>query len=429
MSEVTFEDEEPPTSASPVPPRRVLVYVGVVAVAACLLEAVVASRFGFTGDATFVVLCVITALTWWFEIVDVDEKVSLSLSSIILLAAVALVGPAAAGVVGAVAGVAMRGPMPLYARVYNSAMHGGAGIAAGLAFIAVGGALSSENLLGTGEIVRSVALPVLVADLAQVVVNLVLFVGIYRVMQGGPVRSVAVRLLRSSFFASFGYGVVALLLVVLWKPAGVGPASLLLVLAPLLVAQWAYLQYAEEMQARERALHVLVAAVEAKAPHLSGHSARVAALSSRMAEHLGLRTQVVADVKMAGMLHDIGQVTLPTTMVRGARPDGSTLSGTYPSRGASLMRGLSFLSGSLDAIVRHRVVLERREIGAGDIAPLVVGLADEFDLLTEVGTPDGARLTREDAIDRLRSAEPVRDSVVQALEQALTHLPSEVVTG
>jgi hypothetical protein len=271
--------------------------------------------------------------------------------------------------------------------------------------------------------------PILVADVAQVVANLLLFVGVYRVYEGGPVRSVAVRVLRSGLIANLGYGVVALLLVILWKPAGVGPASLLLVLAPLLVAHWAYVQYAEEMQARERALHVLVAAVEAKAPHLTGHSTRVADLSALMAQHLGLRTQVIADVKMAGMLHDIGQVTLPTSLVRGVRPDGMALSGTYPSRGASLLRGLSFLAGSLDAIVRHRVVLERRDVDAADIAPLVVGLADEFDLLTEVGTPDGTRLSREDALDRLRSAEPVRDSVLQALEQALTHRQTGVVAG
>ena len=95
-------------------------------------------------------------------------------------------------------------------------------------------------------------------------------------------------------------------MVVLWGPAGLGWASVFLILPPLLVAQWAYGQYSEEVKGHERALDVLVAAVEAKAPHLVGHSGRVAELSASMAEHLGLRAQLVADVRVAGMLHDLG---------------------------------------------------------------------------------------------------------------------------
>ena len=102
----------------------------------------------------------------------------------------------------------------------------------------------------------------------------------------------------------------------LWGPARLGSASVLLILPPLLVAQWAYRQYSEEVKGHERALDVLVAAVEAKAPHLVGHSARVAELSASMAEHLGLRSQMVADARVAGMLHDLGLTTLPTGLVR-----------------------------------------------------------------------------------------------------------------
>ncbi len=167
-------------------------------------------------------------------------------------------------------------------------------------------------------------------------------------------RNQMLRLLGSTGPAYLGYGAIAFLLVVLWQPARVGPASVALVLPPLLVARWAYLQYAEEFKGHERALHVLVAAVEAKAPHLTGHSERVADLSARMAEHLGLRGQVVADTRVAGMLHDLGQTTLPTPLVRGGEGTGGDLVRSYPARGAELLRDLSFLSGSLDAISRHR---------------------------------------------------------------------------
>ena len=151
----------------------------------------------------------------------------------------------------------------------------------------------------------------------QFVVNLVLIAIVVR-LAVGPVRC-APRWGGSSSSAGpahLGYGVIAFIMVVLWGPAGLGSASVFLILPPLLVAQWAYGQYAEEVKGHERALDVLVAAVEAKAPHLVGHSGRVAELSASMAEQLGLRAQTVADVRVAGMLHDLGLTTLPTGLVR-----------------------------------------------------------------------------------------------------------------
>ena len=416
---------EDSTSTS-VLPRSFFGYVGAVVVGAAVLEAVVASRLGLDLSATLVVLGVFSALASWYGELVVEDKAGLSLSSIILLAAAVLLGPAAAGLVGAVGGASQPGPLPWYFRIHNAAMQGASGLAAGLTFVALGGQL--EDLAGTTEILRYLALPLFIAHVAAVVVNLVLFVGFVSIFTRVSPASVLGGVW-GTMVSSLGHGVIALLLVILWKPAGVGPGSLVLVLAPLLVAQWAYLQYAEEKRARDRALHVLVAAVEAKAPHLAGHSSRVSELTTLTAEGLGLRPQAVADVKMAGMLHDLGQVTLPTTLVRGTRPDGSSLSATYPSRGASLLRGLQFLAGSLDPIVRHRVVLEQRADGKDRMAPLIVGIADEFDLLTEVGTPDGNYLTSAEALESLRTGEPLRDEVIDALEQAVTRRTPGVVAG
>lgn len=421
-------DEVDDESVGPTSPtiRRFLPYLVGVTVGTILLEAVVAWSDGFVLDPTFVVLCVILALTAWFGSLVVEENASLSLSSIVLLAAAVLLGPAAAGLVGALHGPAERGPIPLAFRVYNGAMHAASGIVAGLVFRTLG-TLDPKDLEGTSEIVGSLAIPLFLAHLAGVVTNMLLFVGLVVVLDRVPALSVLTRLF-TTFPAALGHGAITLILVILWVPAGVGPGSLLLVLAPLLVAQWANAQYAEEKQARDRALHVLVAAVEAKAPHLAGHSTRVSELTTLMAEQLGLRPQVVADVKMAGMLHDLGQVTLPTTLVRGGRPDGASLSATYPSRGASLLRGLPFLAGSLDPIVRHRVVLEQRA-DTTSLAPLLVGVADEFDVLTEVGTPEGDYLSQDEALAQLRTGDAVRDDVVDALEQVLARRGPGVTAG
>ena len=50
---------------------------------------------------------------------------------------------------------------------------------------------------------------------------------------------------------------------------------------------------------------------------------------------------------------------------------------------------------------------------------LLVGLADEYDLLTEVGTPDGARVEREAALQLLKGSPAGREDLLSALENAL----------
>ena len=49
-----------------------------------------------------------------------------------------------------------------------------------------------------------------------------------------------------------------------------------------------------------------------------------------------------------------------------------------------------------------------------------MGLADEFDLLTEVGTADGVVLSTQEAVDLLRSTPSGREDLLRALDQALS---------
>lgn len=399
------------------------IYVTAVAVVGLGLTTAAVARNGIVVGPSLAVLALFAVLTWWSGTITLDQKTSLSFTSVILLAAMALVGPAGAGVVGIILGPLERGSVPVVARVFNLGMCGTLGVLGGAAFLAAGGTLDSAHLLGAWDIIRWLGIPILVAGLVQLAVNFLLVGGVLKVSQGAALWSQVAYLIRSYGPVYLGYGVVAFLMVVLWEPAGLGPTSVALVLAPLLVARWAYVQYGEEVVGHERALHVLVAAVEAKAPHLTGHSARVAELSGFMAEHLGLRAQVVADVRVAGMLHDIGLTTLPTTTVRGPGiGESSSALREHPARGAELLRGLSFLSGSLHAIAHHRDALDPQQSlddGVG-LPARVVGCADEFDLLTEVGTPDGTMLGTADAIARLRERGAADDDLVAALDHALS---------
>ncbi len=401
----------------------VLGYIGVVVALAVGLLAFLIGRYGVFPNWEFAVFAVLAVGQLLAGDVVVERRVVLSFSSIVLLAGQAILGPAGAGLLGLGMGAFEGRSVPLRARVFNAAevaIFSGLG---GLAFLVAGGTADPAQLQDTSDIVFRLALPLLLADIVQFLANVLLLAGVVRVAQGVPV-SVQVRTLVGSTGAAYiGYGIIAFLLVVLWRPAELGPVAVLLVLGPLLVAQWAYRQHAEELTGQGRALQVLVAAVEAKAPHLTGHSTRVAELSGHMAQHLGLRPQMVSDTRVAGMLHDLGQTSLPTALVRSGDPAADSFS-TYPARGADLLRGLSFLSGALPAIEGHHTALDADDRPA--LPARIVGVADAYDLLTEVGTPDGLVLRRDEAIEVLRGRPHVDAELVQALEASLARRIEEV---
>lgn len=394
-------------------------YIGAVLSLAVALFVYSARRYGLDLDADLVVVGALAVVVVLLGEVVAEGRARLSLWSILLLACQAIVGPAGAGLVGALMGALLGRRLAPRVWIFNAAQDAAIGMLGGLAFVAVGGSTSASDLGSIGEVLINLGLPLLVADIAMFVANTALLTGVLVVSRTGTLRTVIAPLLRSSALPYLGYGVIAFLMTVLWFPAGLGAVSILLVLAPLVVAQWANRQHAEELQAQQRVLEVLVAAVEAKVPHLTGHSARVAELSARIADELGLGPQSVGDTRFAGMLHDVGQTSLPTTVVRQATADDPAIQ-DYPAVGTRLLEGLGFLRGSLAPIAQHRVALDRPPSDEpGSLPARVVGIADTYDLLTEVGTPDGVRLGHDGAMTELRRRPGVDDRLLRALESAV----------
>lgn len=70
------------------------------------------------------------------------------------------------------------------------------------------------------------------------------------------------------------------------------------------------------------ALDALVNAMEAKDPHLAGHSIRVAELAASIATHMGRTDAEVEEVRLAGRLHDIGMIAISDGIL--TKPGGLT---------------------------------------------------------------------------------------------------------
>jgi putative nucleotidyltransferase with HDIG domain len=322
---------------------------------------------------------------------EVGTNITFSFLSIIVISSIVLIGPVGSALVGAVSMALERGRRSTSARVFNASMFAVQGVVGGLVYLRIGGALDLTNVQGPGALLMRVGLPLMVADAAQMLINAILLAGVVRLSSGVPPRRFLVQIVSSSGVAYIGYGVIGFLFVILWVPADVGPFSAILILAPLFVARWAFVQYGDEQRAHERTLSALVTAVETKDPFTAGHSARIARLAEWMAEPLSMSALDVEALRYAAMLHDVGKVAVPTRILRRPRTltavDLEALT-RHSTLGVKLVRDIDFLSGSLDGIRHHH---ERWDgLGypdglAGEEIPLIsriIAVADAFDALT-----------------------------------------------
>jgi len=68
-------------------------------------------------------------------------------------------------------------------------------------------------------------------------------------------------------------------------------------------------------RAMQTTIQVLVMAVEMKDPYTAGHQRRMTDLARTMATEMGLPPEKIEGLRMAGIIHDIGKITLPTEIL------------------------------------------------------------------------------------------------------------------
>jgi hypothetical protein len=138
-------------------------------------------------------------------------------------------------------------------------------------------------------------------------------------------------------------------------------------------------------------LHALSETIDAKDPYTHGHSRRVAMLSRRLAERMGLSANKVHEMYLAGLLHDIGKIGVPENVLcktgKLTEEEFEAIK-RHPGLGAKILQGIRQLDAIVIGIVTHH---ERPDGGGypcglrGDDIPLegrIVGLADVFDAMT-----------------------------------------------
>ena len=116
-----------------------------------------------------------------------------------------------------------------------------------------------------------------------------------------------------------------------------------------------------------------------------GHAARVAALSVMVGRELGLSEAALRDVEYAGLLHDLGQVSLDRPIPHGATVHTSALDQRrLAATGAALLQRTADLS-RLSAMVAHQATPYWRTEQLGELPPAsrILRVANAYDDLMQ----------------------------------------------
>jgi HD superfamily phosphohydrolase YqeK len=320
------------------------------------------------------------------------------------LAAVVLCGPVGAALVscGTLLGV-RRGPTFMQ-RLFNTGMYALSAYLAGRTYLAGGGPVGTPGPHSFPGLIG----PFAAAAAVCVAVNFMLLHAVFWLIRDLDAPTARLGLDFKLLLTDLGYGAFGVLIAALWSV--LGPFTPVLVLIPVFVARWAVAQFAAQERAYEATVSALCQAVETKDFYTRGHSERVSRGAVMIATEIGMRLERVGAIRYAGMLHDVGKLGVPTSVLQkrsSLTDDEYAAVQLHPMRGLDIVREIGFLDEALAGIMHHHERIDGRgyPMGlAGDEIPefaRVLAVADAFDAMTSDRSYRGARPVPE-AIAELR---------------------------
>lgn len=188
----------------------------------------------------------------------------------------------------------------------------------------------------------------------------------------------------------------------------------------------------------------LAAAVEAKDPGTQNHSRNVSGYARAIATEMGLEPELVDSIELAALLHDVGKIGIPDTVLEKAgKLDAADWAAIqlHPVIGEQILSGNPELEHLLPMVRHHHERwdghgypdrLTGRQIPTG---AAVIAVAETLDALT-TDRPYHAAMSWRDAFDEIRAehgaqfSPVVVDAFISAYRQGkFPTLPHEVTTG
>jgi hypothetical protein len=186
---------------------------------------------------------------------------------------------------------------------FNAALNGLGAIAAAFVYAPI--AVHSST---PGNTVIAVAAAMVVLHF----VNLSILLASYLVEQNRIPREVWLSAPRSIVeetpFALVGYVLGRLYL-------SLGPAVMLLIIVPILIAREMFASYMRVKESHEETVGMLVRALEQKDHYTAGHAERVATYARYIGEELNFMPARLERLRFAALMHDIGKLVVPNYLL------------------------------------------------------------------------------------------------------------------
>ena len=340
------------------------------------------------------------------------------------LAAIVLCGPVGAALVTCGTLLCFQRKRTPVQRLFNAGMYTLSAYLGGRTYLACGGPVGTPASSSFPGLIG----PFAAAAVVYVTVNFLLVHAFFwlRDPDAAPARA---GLDLKLWLTDLGYGAFGVLIAALWSV--LGPFTPVLVLIPVFTARWAVAQFAAQQRSYEATVSALCQAVETKDFYTRGHSERVSRGAVMIATEIGMRPERVGAIRYAGMLHDVGKLGVPTSVLQkrsSLTDDEYAAVQLHPMCGLDIVREIGFLDEALAGIMHHHERIDGRgyPMGlAGDEIPefaRVLAVADAFDAMTSDRSYRGARPVPEAVVELRKWAgkqfDPVFvDAFVTAIER------------
>lgn len=323
-----------------------------------------------------------------------------SLATIVVTSVYVICGPATAVVVAGVGSLMQPRNVPLIKRVYNSSQWILPAAAGAVGYSLVGGPTGAAVLSHAPQAIAAA----LMAGLLHQVTNAVMMAAVLGLERGAKVVAFFFRdVVGSTALPMLGYGLLGVLMAVVWV-GGLRVVAGLLILVPLVVARWAFFQDEAERRAQEAAMRAFIQVIETKDLYTRGHSERVSHGVGMVGRFLKLPEDRQQALEHAGLLHDVGKVGVPTSIIRKpGRLDDSEMDAVrlHPARGVELIGNIPFLEEVKSAVLHHHEKYDGTGYPAGlsgtniPYFARIIGIVDAFDALTSTRSYRPARSVEE----------------------------------
>jgi diguanylate cyclase (GGDEF)-like protein/putative nucleotidyltransferase with HDIG domain len=181
----------------------------------------------------------------------------------------------------------------------------------------------------------------------------------------------------------------------------------------------------------------LALAVDAKDPYTQGHSQKVSKYALMLAQSLGLGPGEVEEMRLAGLLHDVGKVGIPEAILNKAGPLDATEWETMKNHtrlGAQLLEPLRTLERIQQMVLHHHEFYDGSgypDALCGEQIPFgarIIAIADAFDTITSDRTYKKAR-TAVDAFAELErcSANQFDPQLLRVFVDTMRQQPRPIV--